>query len=306
MPCQNRNWFAFVAHLSFNPNPAGFGGSAMSSRRDLSTIEDQRGRIAHRVLTPSFWLLAVLAAITIAATFAWDYLSGVGAIHIAVEQQRVEPTFQKTFIAIWNSILPVVSAWVGAILSYYFAQKTFETGSQSTRDAIAALPLSEALRRISVADKMKPYGLLDAVIAVEGPDGRWSNPLSQLRSIFEQSARSRAPIFVRLDAGAGVRIDSVVHESVFYRFLDQARAAGRNVDELTLEDLLEDPTVAARVGNALAFVTPTDSLAEAKSAMDATPGCQDVFITGDGRSTGAVSGWLTNVDILRYSVAGAS
>jgi hypothetical protein len=270
--------------------------------------DDSRRAIARLVLWPSFAIIVALGLFIMAANFAWDWLIFAHWIDPHIEQRAATPGFRDAFDKVFGTVLPVVSAWVGAVLSYYFAQKNFETGSQTTREAIAALPLSEVLRRIPVADKMKPYSAIDAVHAHESADGRtWDNPLSEIREIFERSGRSRAPVFFGAPKGSGEeRVECVVHESVFYRFLDHARESGRDLDALTLENLLEDSEVARRVSSAVAFVSKDATLAQAKAAMDATPGCQDVFVTVDGRADGAVVGWLTNVDVLRYSIAGAS
>jgi hypothetical protein len=268
---------------------------------------DDRRSIARLVLVWNFVGLVLLGLAIMAANFVWDYLVATDRLKPPTEQRVAVPAFREVFDKIFGAVLPVVSAWVGAVLTYYFAQKNFESGSESTRQALAALPLSEALRRIPVADKMKPFAMIDAVHVRAGPDGPlWTSSLAEMREIFERNGRSRAPVFVSSPGGEGERVDSVVHESVFYRFLNRAREAGRDFATLTLRDLLDEPGVTQRVRHGIAFVSNAATLAEAKSAMDATPGCQDVFVTSNGRADGAVIGWLTNVDILRHSIAGAS
>jgi hypothetical protein len=51
--------------------------------------------------------------------------------------------------------------------------------------------------------------------------------------------------------------------------------------------------------NTFVVVKRQATLAEAKSAMVARPGCSDVFVTAGGNLNESVQGWLTNVDIAR-------
>ena len=54
---------------------------------------------------------------------------------------------------------------------------------------------------------------------------------------------------------------------------------------------------------AAAFVSADQTLADAKAAMEAVKGCQDVIVTQNGAPTMPVIGWITNTDIGRLSQA---
>jgi hypothetical protein len=81
---------------------------------------------------------------------------------------------------------------------------------------------------------------------------------------------------------------SIVHKATINEFLVQA-IASRDVSELTLQDLLD--AHAKALEGSYAEVAPDASIEEAREAMAAKPGCQDVFVTRNGR----VVGWLPNV-----------
>ena len=51
--------------------------------------------------------------------------------------------------------------------------------------------------------------------------------------------------------------------------------------------------------DSLAFVSMQSLLADAKQAMEKIKGCQDVFVTENGKQSQPVKGWLTNVDIAK-------
>jgi hypothetical protein len=57
------------------------------------------------------------------------------------------------------------------------------------------------------------------------------------------------------------------------------------------------------VEQSIAFVARDRSVADAKSAMENTPNCQDVIVTEHGLRAEPVLGWISNVDIGRISQA---
>lgn len=99
----------------------------------------------------------------------------------------------------------------------------------------------------------------------------------------------------------------VVHQSLLYKFLAlhslEALRQGRSsdVEKLTLADLLADDEMKVLVQDSLAFVPAGAMLSEAKDRMEATPNCQDVFITEHGVPTEAVVGWLTDAEVRRIA-----
>ena len=94
-------------------------------------------------------------------------------------------------------------------------------------------------------------------------------------------------LLVVIVAGA---LGSFVHAATSFALADH-----------TLGEMLAEPGAAALARGALAYVGPDATLADAKAAMEDVEGCQDVFVTGDGDSKGAVAGWLTNGTIAKLS-----
>jgi hypothetical protein len=76
---------------------------------------------------------------------------------------------------------------------------------------------------------------------------------------------------------------------------------GKSAGDLTLADLLSDLDMKKIFEETFVVVKRQATLAEAKGAMIARPGCSDVFVTAGGGRNEPVVGWLTNVDISRSS-----
>lgn len=91
----------------------------------------------------------------------------------------------------------------------------------------------------------------------------------------------------------------IIHRSMIDKFLVPRLLSGVNADEITLSALLADDEMTKVFEETFVVVRREASLAEAKDAMVARPGCNDVFVTQNGGRDEPVVGWLTNVDIVR-------
>ena len=76
---------------------------------------------------------------------------------------------------------------------------------------------------------------------------------------------------------------------------------GASPADFTLAHLLAEPEMKDIFENTFVVVSEQATLAEAKCAMIARPGCSDVFVTQNGKRDEPVIGWLTNVDMTRSS-----
>jgi len=115
---------------------------------------------------------------------------------------------------------------------------------------------------------------------------------------------TRLPVFNR-----DWSLNCVIHQSLVYKFItDESVAAAKDgnpvaLDDLCLADFLKAPGMRAMTLEAVAFVGPNATVSEARSAMLAVDGCQDVFVTATGNRADAVLGWITNGMIARLSDA---
>ena len=87
----------------------------------------------------------------------------------------------------------------------------------------------------------------------------------------------------------------MVHKSMIEAYVSDCALSGDgDVTSLTVHDLLGGSPSAAMFGHTFAVVDRSVDMDHALAAMNAIPGCQDVFVTADGTADSAVVGWLTN------------
>ena len=70
---------------------------------------------------------------------------------------------------------------------------------------------------------------------------------------------------------------------------------------LNLRNFLDFEDMKKTVEKTLAFVSIASTLGDAKREMERTEKCQDVFVTQNGKQEEPVLGWLTNIEISRYT-----
>ena len=114
--------------------------------------------------------------------------------------------------------------------------------------------------------------------------------LADLLAEMKADSRSRVPML-----GEGGCPKFMVHKSMIQEFVSERALTGEvDVKSLTVHDLLVDAESAAIFRRTFAVVDRSADMDQALAAMNAIPDCQDVFVTTDGTTTGAVVGWLTN------------
>ena len=174
---------------------------------------------------------------------------------------------------------PYKTAGDRAVVPYVAASRRVATAVEFDMYLVPLTP-----RPIPVTDKMIPLEQMYVKDAAE-------EPLEQimLTTVVEDMDRNKVSRLPILDRG---RPRSIVHEATINKFMVQAIPTGR-VGELTLQDLVGEH---ANVLEGSYAQVPTDAtIEEAREAMAAKPGCQDVYVTRDG----VVVGWLPNVAFIQ-------
>ncbi|HLP44526.1 MAG TPA: hypothetical protein VK469_01185 [Candidatus Kapabacteria bacterium] len=109
---------------------------------------------------------------------------------------------------------------------------------------------------------------------------------------------TRLPIFDSDD-----KVKYLIHQSELSKYIaDKCCATLESKPKseillLTLEEFLSDPGTKELVSGSIAFVSKNATLREAKTKMEETTNCRDIFITEKGKSDEPVLGWLTDIDI---------
>jgi len=89
----------------------------------------------------------------------------------------------------------------------------------------------------------------------------------------------------------------LIHRSMLNEFI----AGWKDPSPPTLKDLADDAAFRTLIYDAIAFVSRSATVGDAKAAMDSTAKCQDVIVTESGKRDEPVIGWLTNIDIGRLA-----
>jgi hypothetical protein len=192
-------------------------------------------------------------------------VAGINAIR-GPDNKEVRDQFFDIAKYVLGVLLPVIGAWVGTVLAFYFGQVNFEAASRSAqnlvrqlspREKLQAEPASHAMMKINDVTTFKiPPEKTEADITIrqlidEGFEKDKSQP------------RQRLPI---LD-GQG-RGKFVLHRSTIDAFVAPKKHP------------------------------PDATLGDAKDLFDKNPQCLDILVTQDGTKTGVVVGWITNVIVL--------
>lgn len=112
--------------------------------------------------------------------------------------------------------------------------------------------------------------------------------IAELRKLLTEVV-TRIPVLYH-----GGAVSCIIHQSLLYKFIVES-----GTQTATLQDFLGFADMEKQVSESLAFVKITDTIQEAKKAMEETPTCQDVLVTENADRKEPILGWLTNIEISR-------
>jgi hypothetical protein len=200
---------------------------------------------------------------------------------------------------VFNTILPVLAGWMGTVLAFYFSAQSLETTSSSLRDATQAIshPGKSAAAGTTVSEKMIPTTSILKRFDLKG------NPpatieLAEVEKSFGKAADGNVTITRLVFTDNGV-FRYVLHIGTFNAFRVAMADQNKPLSELKLSDMLANPEYLRQISKLVVFVSASATLVEAKTALDAVAGAQDVIVTGTGNASGPMLGWLTNIDLAK-------
>ena len=260
----------------------------------MATIDksdgDNQFRIALARGVTSWALLAILAIASLIILVA-----GINAIWGSGPERVVQ--FFDISKYVLGVLLPVIGAWVGTVLAFYFGQVNFEAASKSAANLVRQLSPREKLQAEAAGKAMMK---INEVTSFKVPPDKTEADITIRELIddgFERDKsrpRQRLPV---LDAEG--RGKYVLHRSTIDAFVAPKKRPP-DVDEstLSLKDLLEDPKIKDYIVNSFLPLASDKTLADAKDLMDKNPQCLDILVTQDATKNGIVAGWITNVMVL--------
>ena len=131
----------------------------MSDVAEQGTLEVQnaehRMTLAKLLIRLSYWIIGLVAAAVaiVAFVIVIEVIRGGGGNAARLDKG----------IGLLNNLVaalfPMLAAWIGALIAYYFARENFEAATKSATEMFQGLR-DERLRRIAVADVMIPEAKL--------------------------------------------------------------------------------------------------------------------------------------------------
>ncbi len=243
-----------------------------------------RVRLAQDVTIGAMTFIVVISVCTL-------LFAGINAALPPYNEQKTALFFD---MAKWvlGTILPVVGAWVGGVMAYYFGKDNMQTGVK-----LGQLSAQQKLDSKTASDT--DVGLnMDANLAVfTVPAGTELKnvTLSQLITAYTKNGKeyNRLPI---LDSN-NLPL-ACLHRSTLDSFKSKLVSAGTQdqFDTTTFEAFC---TAASWVpATSFGTVSPEDNLTKVQSIIKAAA-CKDVFVTADGTPSNPVMRWITNDDITK-------
>jgi len=191
-----------------------------------------------------------------------------------------------------SMILPVVAAWVGTVLAFYFSRENYLAAAENNA-AVLNLKFDQKLQTIAVSEVMLPIDKAD-VLTSDAAEDQIKLKEDLVRAKFNVSGRNRLPIL----SSKGV-VRYVVHRSIVDRFVaekalsqDQPQALA-----LSLKGLIDEPSAKDWIVS-FRTVDRNAKLSDVKNHMDRDAKCADVFVTEDGSPQSRAIGWITNAMLL--------
>jgi hypothetical protein len=260
----------------------------------MPTNDKSQGDSGFRIALAKTITVWALIAILVMA-FLIILVAGINAMLAPSKEATAE--FFDVAKYVLGVLLPVIGAWVGTVLAFYFGQGSFEAASKSAANLVRQLSPREKLQAEAAGKAMMK---INEVTTFKIPPDKTEANITIRKLIdegFEKDKshpRQRLPM---LDAeGKG---KYVLHRSTIDAFVAPKKRPP-DVDETTLsvKDLLEDSKVKDYILNSFLPLAPEATLADAKDLLDKNPQCLDILVTKDGTKNGTVVGWITNVMVL--------
>jgi hypothetical protein len=258
--------------------------SDKSERLEMARMRQQ---LASRLILFSFGLIALLlVAAAMIALAAWQAkaTNGVWATQIQ--------TMLNTML---TAVLPLLGAWVGAIITFYFSRETYEAAAQNVHQAMQTGGQGTDLKTILAKDIMiGEKGL--TYINTPSYDAKLLD--SDILPQFKDRGRI---VILRDPDNTGL---GVVHDGNVKGFLADKGKTGTDINTITLKHLLDDKDLRTLLDSSVIYVSPTTTLADVKQRMEEASknrpiAVRDAFVTTSGDSKEKVIGYVTDIDIAK-------
>ena len=151
----------------------------------LASSDELRGRLAQAVTT---WALIAIALLGIAIIAIAGYNTSIPSTNVEARRE-----FLDAAKYVFASTLPVVAAWVGTVMAFYFGKENFKAATDSVSQIARQLTSQEKLGQTNVQEIGKAMEAV-APLRFDQNDKLESVTLDKL----EEKMRAKEPPFERL------------------------------------------------------------------------------------------------------------
>jgi hypothetical protein len=203
-------------------------------------------------------------------------------ILLANEQEKFESAKW-----VFNAIIPLIASWIGTVIAFYFGRENYESATRQvialTRDTLEDIKVEN----IMISVKTIVYRKID-------PADDDKTSLNSIINLYKDISKDRIPIF-----SSSLIPRYIIEKNTMIDYINIKKDS--NTD-LSLKDMITDNPnkYSFEAAEGFVVVANTNTVEEAINKMNNIKGCQDVFITDNGKETGEVIGWLTNSLINRF------
>jgi hypothetical protein len=217
-------------------------------------------------------------------------------IFIAIYQMFWAEDKDISFIG--QSLLPLWGTWIGTVLAFYFGKANFDAATKSYQEVIRKLTPEDKMAQISANSVMIPFKEIEYLQFEDEMD-------KSLSVIFGYDRFKPYGRYAIIDNERILKY--IIHKSTFHQYIVEQIEKGIAAPDImgkTLQAVVDDILRSAdnkmreQLLRGANFVSASATLLDAQKAMNAIAECQDVFVTGTGKSSEPILGLVTNNLIL--------
>jgi hypothetical protein len=199
-------------------------------------------------------------------------------------------------IAKWilATVLPVVAAWVGGVMAYYFGKENFRAGAelveklkQTPQQKLEALKAGES--GLEINDKIASYKLNGNLLDAN---------LTEIEGAFTKGDKTYERLPILDDKGC---VQGCLHLSTLKKYKDTLNEQDKQEESAKMKLGALIANLPWNEKKSFNTIWPTDNLIRVQALINATPECKDIFVTEDGSASKPAKRWITDDDIIKIT-----
>ncbi len=198
----------------------------------------------------------------------------------------------ETVKEVFNVLLPVLASWVGTVLAFYFSSHNTAAVAEAINRQSGDTP------KTSVGEVMIPINKIQGKLDLSSKvTDQWIK--KDLDDRFKPGVDGGK--VTRIIGTENNKFSFIIHISAYKSYLakqDYNENDPSKDAEKVLDGMLNDHEIGPLIKEKVVFVKQSETLNDAKNALEKIKGAQDVIITDNGERTGEMLGWLSNIDLF--------